>query len=201
MRDLNRIKRDFAGHHKGDKQDKSGDTDGDHRPSGTPFCGVDDGIAGAGRMESGVTEVVFCHPELRNTNQHAHTGSGKAPMPTIVRALAQTTANKRAEEGANINTHIEDAETAIASRITLRVQLTNNSTDVGFQKTGAGDNQQQANKKCLRRRNGQYEVATHNYNAAEEYSALCAQQAIGNPAAGQCDDIDQRRINAVNCRR
>src|SRR5262249_55483849 len=70
---------------------------------------------------------------------HADGGRADAPMPTDF--FAECAGDEGAEEGAEVDAHVEDGEGAIAAGVALGVELANHDGDAWFEVAGADDNQ------------------------------------------------------------
>src|SRR5690606_449601 len=80
--------------------------------------------------------------EDRETDDHADTGRTEAPVPADL--LTQEPRDKLAEEGTDVDAHVEDREARVAALAAFRIQVPDNRRDVRLEQTRAEDDQDQA---------------------------------------------------------
>ena len=171
-----------------------------HYPSQASLARVDRCVARFRRMQAGIAQITAGQAVLDQPAHHSDAGSREAPVPAEAGALAERSADERAQQRADVDTHVEDAEAAIAPRIVRRIQFADHRADVRLQEAGSGDDEQKADEKGFCRRDCEHEVAAHDDGAADEDRPLCPEQAIGDPATGQGREVDERRIDAIDRR-
>ncbi|MEZ5459989.1 MAG: hypothetical protein R3E65_11990 [Steroidobacteraceae bacterium] len=78
--------------------------------------------------------------ELRDAEQHADAGGEEARAPAVLQCWAyKKKRDQRADEGADVDAHVEDREARIAPAAAFRIQLGDDGRDVGLQQPDADD--------------------------------------------------------------
>src|SRR3990172_10844741 len=85
------------------------------------------------RAQTGDTEPVLAAQKHGDTDCHADTGGHEAPMPTDF--LAERARDQRRKERAEVDAHIKDREPAVAARIMLTIEATEQRGDVRLVKS------------------------------------------------------------------
>ena len=81
------------------------------------------GLLSAGRQSiDGRLEPLLAEDVLRQAKGHADAGAGEAEVP--VDALREIAGDQRADEGAEVDAHVEDREARIAAAVALRDRAT-----------------------------------------------------------------------------
>ena len=140
------------------------------------------------------------HHILREPQRHAD----RRRAETVVEsdACLQQARDQRPDEGAKVDTKVEERETAIASRIALVVQGAQQGRCVGLQRTRAERHQHEADGYPAQTGNHrESDVAAHHRHTAVEHRAFHAEQAVGDPATEHGREIDQPAVGADDARR
>ena len=149
------------------------------------------GIHWLRRRRADATEPRQRRTVVGQAQQHEHAGGAEAPVPAHL--LAQEAAEQLADEGAEVDAHVEDREAGIA------VQRTDHRADVRLQQAGAERDQHQADEEAMQVvGHREREVAGRDQQPAVPDRALLADQPVGDPAAGQRGQIDAGRIEPVD---
>ncbi len=145
----------------------------------------------------GAAEASARQPELQQAQRHADRRGQEADAPAV--AQRQPARDQRADEGTEVDAHVEDGEPGVAPRAAFRVQLGHQRRDVRLQQPDAQDDDRQSREKQLRRaRQGQHQVAEGHQRAACQHRALGADQPVRDPAAGQRGHEHGGRVQAVD---
>src|SRR5690606_34218649 len=101
---------------------------------------------GVGMLRRLQADVAECRlrpqREDRETDDHADTGRTEAPVPADL--LTQEPRDELAEEGTDVDAHVEDREARVAALAAFRIQVPDNRRDVRLEQTRAEDDQDQA---------------------------------------------------------
>ncbi len=128
---------------------------------------------------------------------HADAGGAEAVVPAD--ALAERPADQRGEEGAEIDADIEDRIGAVAARIAGCIERADLRGDVGLECAVAEDQHQECQQEQRLERH--HEMADRHQRSAEHHGAALAQHTVGQHAADQRREIDERGIEAIDVRR
>ena len=79
--------------------------------------------------------------ENDETEQHAEAGCAEAVGPAI--GLPEIAAEQRAEERAEINSHVEDGVGAVAANVGTGIKLPDNHRDIGLEEARADDDERE----------------------------------------------------------
>ena len=144
-------------------------------------------------------EAVPRQPELREPERQAHRSREKADAPAV--PMRQPTGDQRADEGAQVDPHIENREARIAPAAAFGIEIRDERRDVRFQQADAEDDHDEpAEEQFLRAGHHQHQVAERHQRAAQHHRTLRADQPVRDPAAGQCRHEHGGRVEAVDCR-
>ena len=117
-------------------------------------------------------------------------------MPALGRG--QRSADEVADEGAEVDAHVEDGEGAVAARVAGPVEVANLGRDVGLEGAVADDEQQERNEEPVLVGHG--EVAERHEGAAEDDRLALSPVAVGEVAAEDGGRVDEARVPAVEHR-
>ena len=62
--------------------------------------------------------------------------------------FAEGARDQLAEEGAGVDSHVEDREAGVAARTTFRIQVTNDGRNVRLEQSGTADDQHEAKEEA-----------------------------------------------------
>src|SRR6476659_1932009 len=79
---------------------------------------------------------------LDYAERHPESGTGEADVP--VHSLCQIAGDERSDERPEIDAHVEDRESSVAARVARVVQRPDERADVGFEQTGAENDESEA---------------------------------------------------------
>ena len=166
-------------------------------------------ILGHRRVHADVAQVLPAQDVLDQAEEHAHRGGSEPEVPGRGRrnavvgqegaepvALDQEARDDRRGERADVDAHVEDGVAGGATDVLLAVELTDHRADVGLEQAGAEDDQAEAEVEGGVGRDREADVAAHDQRAAEEHRLALAQEPVGDPAAGQAHQVDQRHVDA-----
>src|SRR5262249_21903540 len=114
--------------------------------------------------------------------------------------LGQRPCDERADGSTQIDSHIKDGESGIATRIARFIERSDHCADVWFEQTGTKYNQNQAGIEERKFAKRKREVSESNENAAKQDASILAEQPIGNESAGNGHGPDASGIKPVNIR-
>jgi hypothetical protein len=129
-------------------------------------------------------------------DHHADAGGGVSVMPGD--AFAQSAADERRQERAEIDADIEDRIGAVAARIAGRVEAANLGRDVRLEAAAAENERQQREQKKLLDRH--HEMAERHQGRADDHCAALAEHAIGDKPAEDRGEIDEPGIETPDLR-
>ena len=113
-----------------------------------------------------------------------HTDGCCPERPVIADVNLQPAAHQIANDGPDVDAHVVQRISGISSLIAGRIQLTYQRADIWFEKTGAGYDKYQSDKKRAVMRDRQQQVPTHDNDAAIPDGILTTDHAVSNPSAG-----------------
>ena len=142
--------------------------------------------------------------EEQQADQHAEAGQAEAILPAP--GLPQIAADDGCGGRAHIYAHVEDRIGRVAARIGARIELPHDHRDIGLEETRADDDQRQRQPEHIDHRVGpparslerHHEMAESQQDGAEQHRLALPQIAVGQIAADDRHDIDQRRIGAID---
>ena len=132
----------------------------------------------------------------RKPDQHADAGGGKAVMPA--RLLAERAADERRQEGADIDADIEDGIGAVAAVVAGRVEAADLGGNIRLERAAAENEGEERDQKQLLDRH--HEMPDRHEDGAEDDGAAAAQHAVGEEAAEDRRQVNERRVEAVDLR-
>ena len=141
---------------------------------------------------AGIAEMFQSQAVLNQSQHHSEAGGAEAEVP--VDLLAQIAADQRPEEGPDVNSHVKYRETGIAAGAAFRIEVADNSADVGLEQPGADDDERQSEEEGFLEGKGHAKMPRGNNRAPDEHRPLLPDQAIGNPSPGQGEEVNQRGI-------
>ena len=100
------------------------------------FGGVDD------RMQPRFAQFAFPQPILNDPEDHADAGRAESEMPADF--LSEVTADQRPDQGADIDAHVIVRIPGVSFRSSFRIELADQTADIGFEQSGADDDQRQS---------------------------------------------------------
>src|SRR6185503_12098759 len=117
-------------------------------------------------------------------------------MPVDV--LAEIAAHQRSDQRPEVDPHVIDRKTRVAPRIVFGIERSHERADVGLQQSSADYDQRQPEIESVQRGNRHGEMAQRNDDAAPQYAPAQAEVPVGEPTAGQAEEINHRGVEAVN---
>ena len=115
-----------------------------------------------------------------------------------VNVFPQITADERRGEGADVDAHVEDGETAVAAMIVGTVERADHGADVRFQQAGSEDDEDEPGVKRAELRDRHGEVSERDHDSAPEDGAALACDAVRDPPARQAGEEYTRGVKAVD---
>ena len=143
-----------------------------------------------------VPQPTISEAELDQAENHSETGRGEAPVPVPV--LSQRTTDQRPGERPHVDPHVEDREPGIPPRAPLRVEVGDHRTDVGLEQAGADDDQNQPKEEGEIGGHPHAEMPRGDDRAAHEHSLALSPELVGDPAAGETEQVDETRVEPVD---
>ena len=149
------------------------------------------------RRRAGTAEMLTGRQELRDAERHTHARRHEADAPTV--SLREPRGDQRSDEGADVDAHVEDREAGVPTAAALGIQVGDQRRDVRLEQADAEDDDDQAEIEHRGvRRQPQAETAEGDEDAAVQHGFLGADQPVGDPAAGQRDDVHRCGVEAVD---
>ncbi len=142
-----------------------------------------------------LSQMTAARDVLDQPEGHADRGGREAPVPALV--VAEPAGDQRAREGADVDRHVVERETGVPAFVVGAVELADHGGHVGLEQAGPGADEAEA---APGHRGGGHRhrvVPAGDEDAAPEHRAVRAEDAVGEPAARDRDEIDQR---SVGCR-
>ena len=151
------------------------------------------------RRPSRVAEIALRIEEIERAEQRARRRTGQKPRCQL-HLLAERARDERADGRAEIDAHVEDRETRVASRAGLAfVERADHRRNVRLQQPDAEHHDEEAGVEHRRRRgDGQDEVAGRDEQAAGEDGLALAYQPVGDPAARDREQVGAAREQRVH---
>ena len=138
-------------------------------------------------------EVLAGEGVLRQADRHAECRGGEAPVEAGL--LLQQPGQQRAEQGADVDAHVEQREARIAARVVLVVERADQRRGVGLDTPGAEGDQHQAEPdagEVGHDREG--DVARHHADRGVEEGALGTDQPVGEPGTEDGGEVDRTAV-------
>ena len=156
------------------------------------------------REFSGPSQVRRSADVHDEANGHPDTRQAEADVP--VHVFGEIAADQRTERRADVDAHVEDRKTGIAPRRrVVGVQVADDGADVGLKESRTDDDEQQPQVERpdlgagYDDGRGQREVAGRDDDAAQEHGLPLADDAVGDPAAGERERVNAEGVQAVDC--
>ena len=96
---------------------------------------------------SQAVQMFLPRKEGHQANHHPNTGGTEAPAPA--EGFSQVAAQQGGEKSANVDAHVKNRKSGIASWIVLAVESAHDSGDVRFEETHTDDDERQREVKYL----------------------------------------------------
>src|SRR5579862_495516 len=103
-----------------------------------------------------------------------------------------------AEKCADVDAHEEHGETGVASRATLRVEVTHHHADVGLEQSHSDHDDEKSEKEGLCVLEEQKRIADDDEQAADDHASLMAGEAIADPSTEERRHERRRDIETVD---
>ena len=149
-------------------------------------------------LQTGAAERFLAHQKLRQARRPAHGGSAKTVVPADL--LAQGAGHQRGQEGAQVDTHVEDRITARTAWVVLAlVQVTDHRSRVRLEQAVANDQQAQCQvqQRLIRHR----DMAQHHHRAANHRGPALAQIPIRQRATDHRCEVNEAGVEAIQRQR
>ena len=149
------------------------------------------------RSCAGAAEVLAGHEELHDTERHADARRHEADAPAV--DLREPSGDQRTDERTDVDAHVEDREAGIPATAAFWVEVRHQRRDVRLEQADTQDDDDET--EIEHRRIGgqpQAETAEGDEDAAVQHCLLGADQPVGDPAAGQRDDVDRGGVEPVD---
>ncbi len=144
-----------------------------------------------------VTEAILSQAVLYQAREHPDGSHPETEVP--VDFFRQQRHDDLSEEGTEIDTHVKDGKSGIASCAALGVKIADNGADIGLEQPRAHRYKSQTDEKNDRAaRNGQNEVSDHNENTSVPNGFALSENIIRQPATGQGEQIDGCGVKPIN---
>ena len=178
-----------------DRQHDAGDHD-DARPSALrPRAGSACDTPG---REAGAAEVVARERELHQADAACRAPTQQKPTRQPY-SCGDQRHERRAEERAEVDAHVEDREAGITTRAAFRIELRDDGADVRLQQPDAEHDHARGRRRtaaCVP--DGEQRVADHDEDAAPPHRALRADQPVRDPAAEQRQQVRAGDVETVD---
>ena len=187
---------DRGGDDAGADQQRDAEQHGEADPEIALLRGGFGGGGERGGVKPGLAEVLAAEEELDEAERHAGADDeeGEAPFDH----LAHIAADEGSEEGPDVDAHVVDGKAGVAAVVAGFVEGADQGGDVGLEESGAEADEGEAEVEHFDRGRGEAEVADGDAGAAVDYGLALAEEAVGEPAAGDAHQIDERDDHAVD---
>ena len=118
------------------------------------------------------------------------------PLVAVAHRVAEPAADELPERRAEVDPHVEDREARIAPRVARPVELADHRRDVRLEEARPDDEQREPDVEHRHAREGEAEVTGRHDHAADHERAPRAQPAVGEVAADQRRQVDERRCRS-----
>jgi hypothetical protein len=108
--------------------------------------------------------------------------------------VAEPAGDQRAREGADVDRHVVERETGVPALVVGAVELADHGGHVGLEQAGAGADEAQAGPGHRARGDRHRVVPAGDQDPAPQHRAVRAEDAVGEPAARDRDEIDQGSV-------
>src|SRR3954454_8392459 len=133
---------------------------------------------------------------LRQSDEHSETGGGEAEMP--VDLLSEEAADQRRGHRADVDAHVKQREAGIAARVVRLVKKADHRAYVRLEHARAEDDESESEEEGRERGDGHREMAERDQHPTEKYRPVVADDAVGEPAAGNRRRVNRHRVEAVD---
>ena len=148
---------------------------------------------------------------LHQAEEHAHRGRAEAEVPRRLGGhspprehllerglLREPAADDRPQHAAGVDAGVVEGVSGIATHIIRRVQVSHQRRDVSLEHSGAQHHQHEAEIEGPHARQREADVPRHDQDATPEDRAAEPDQPVRHPAARQGQQVDHRRVGAVD---
>ena len=112
--------------------------------------------------------------------------------------FSQERTNRRAQQGADVDPHVENRETGVASGAPLWIEIGDNGADIRLEQTRAENDQGQAQVERGEPGHRQRVMTGRDDHAADEHGPALPDQAVGDPPPWQSQHVDGERVQPVD---
>ncbi len=142
-------------------------------------------------------QVPGAEQELEQAETHADRGQREAQVPAVV--LADRADHQRRGEGADVDAHVEDGESAVPARIAGPVvEVPDHRGDVRLEQAGAERDQGQAREEGALAGQRQRQVAGHDDQRRDGDGLARPPHPVAEPAARHGEQVDHRHVDGVD---
>ena len=141
------------------------------------------------------TQIAPAEGVLDQADGHADRGHPEGVVET--ERTSGESGEQRAEQGTDIDPHVEDRKTRVPAVVVRRIQRAHHGGRVALDAAAAQSDTRQAHADAHEaRQDRQREVPDHHQNRAVEQRSLGAQHPVGDPAPGYGRHVDQAAVSA-----
>ena len=151
------------------------------------------------RLATGGPEIFAGHPELHHADHHGEAGGEETEAEANL--LPDRTRHQRGNDRAEVDAHIEDGESCVAAVAGLTlIKLAHDRADVRFQQSDTEHDDEQAEvEELVAAGDGEHAIAERDQDAAVPDCAPLSEDAVGDPAARNAEQVHRAGIDAVDC--
>ena len=137
----------------------------------------------------------LAHQDVLNQTG-SHTDSGQTEAPVEALHSPDPAGEQWAEQGTDIDAHVEDGEAGVTTRVVLGVELTQHDLCVGLHAAGADCDGDKANSQANHAGDEcQGDVAKHDQDGGVEQCPLRAKDTVGNQRGNECGHVDKTAVS------
>ena len=145
------------------------------------------------RQNPDISQIMFCDLILNQSKDHSYAGKSKSIMP--VNAFSQPTGCNRCNKGSDIDPHIKDRKTCVASgRFIVGIQTSDNRADIWLKKSGSNDDKNKTEIEGLVCWDGHGKVSGRDNDTTVPDGISQSHEFISQPATRQSKQIHKHGI-------
>ncbi len=168
---------------------------GENPPAGAAACCAGRGFALRREPLDRGRELLLPEDVLDDSEEHADAGAREPGMP--VHFLREVPGDDRAEEGAEVDAHVENGEPRVPAVIARLVERSDEDRNVRLQKAGADDDQREPGVERREHLEREREMPHRDDDPSGEDAPVLAEQAVRNEAAEDRREPDASGVRAV----
>ena len=127
---------------------------------------------------------------------HASASGGERPAPAV--GVAHRFPSKWGQACADVDAHVEDRKSRVASRVALHIQVADQRRDIGLKEAVAKDKQSERTVKSRLAVDREDEVASRKQRSSDQDRARVTELPVSKHAPKERGEIDEPHVVAVH---